>query len=42
MVLAGCYHFADHKDEVIELLRKITTVSIQTMKIISQMESEEE
>ena len=36
------YHFAYHKEEVIELIRKVTTVSTETMKIISQMESEKE
>jgi predicted helicase len=36
------YRFADHKEEVIELLKKITTVSIETIKIISQMETEKE
>ena len=36
------YHFADHKEEVISLLQKVTTVSLETMKIISQMESEKD
>jgi predicted helicase len=31
------YRFADCKEEVIELLKKICTVSIETMKIIEQM-----
>jgi predicted helicase len=38
----NCYRFADHKEEVIELIRKITNVSMETVKIISQMESEKE
>ncbi|WP_396128002.1 type ISP restriction/modification enzyme [Clostridium sp.] len=36
----NCYHFADYKEAVIRLLCKITTVSLETMKIISQMESD--
>jgi hypothetical protein len=32
----------DHKEEVIRLLKKVTTTSLETMKIISQMESEKE
>ena len=32
----------DHKEGVIELLRKVTTVSMGTMEIISQMENEKE
>ena len=31
------YKFADYKEEVIELIKKVTTVSIETMKIIKQM-----
>jgi predicted helicase len=38
----NCYRFADHKEEVIELIRKVTTVSMETMEIISQMELEKE
>jgi predicted helicase len=34
------YRFADHKEEVIELIRKVTTVSMGTMEIISRMGSE--
>ncbi|WP_308253427.1 hypothetical protein [Geminocystis sp. GBBB08] len=31
------YRFADYKQEVIELLKKVTTVSVETIKIINQM-----
>jgi predicted helicase len=31
------YHFADHKEQVIELLRRVCTVSVETMKIVSAM-----
>lgn len=34
------YKFADYKEQVIELLRKVTNVSIKTMKIIDQMPKE--
>ena len=34
------YKFADYKDQVIELLKKVTTVSVETMKIIREMEKE--
>ncbi len=36
------YHFADYKEEVIELIKKVCTVSIKTMEIIKQMEMEKE
>ena len=36
------YRFADHKEEVIELIRKITTVSMETMAIINRMGNEKE
>jgi predicted helicase len=32
------YRFADYKEYVIELLKKVTTVSVETMKIIREME----
>jgi predicted helicase len=32
------YRFADYKDTVIELLTRVCTVSVETMKIIAQME----
>jgi predicted helicase len=32
------YKFADYKKEVIELLKHVTTVSVETMKIIREME----
>ncbi len=31
------YSFADYKEEVIELLKKVCTVSVETMKVIDQM-----
>jgi len=31
------YRFADYKEQVIDLLRRVTTVSVETMKIIKQM-----
>lgn len=31
------YRFADYKEPVIDLLRRVTTVSVETMKIIGQM-----
>ena len=34
------YRFADYKEEVIELLQKVCTVSLETMKIIRAMEAE--
>ena len=32
------YKFADYKDQVIELIKKVTTVSVETMRIIREME----
>lgn len=32
------YRFADYKDQVIDLLKRVTTVSVETMKIIKEME----
>lgn len=34
------YKFADYKDQVIDLLKRVTTVSVETMKIIREMEKE--
>ena len=34
------YRFADYKEKVIDLLRRVTTVSVETMKIIVEMEKE--
>ncbi|HNQ77647.1 MAG TPA: N-6 DNA methylase [Acidobacteriota bacterium] len=34
------YRFADYKDKVIDLLRRVTTVSVETIKIIREMEKE--
>ncbi len=31
------YKFADHKTKVIDLLKRVTTVSVETMKIIEEM-----
>jgi predicted helicase len=31
------YRFADYKDKVIDLLTRVTTVSVETVKIIKQM-----
>ena len=31
------YRFADYKEEVVDLLMRVTTVSIETMKIIDEM-----
>jgi predicted helicase len=31
------YKFADYKKEVIELLKKVCKVSVETMKIVNQM-----
>ncbi len=35
------YNFADYKPEVIDLIKKVCTVSIETMKIIGEMGKEE-
>jgi predicted helicase len=34
------YHFADHKEKVIDLLKRVTRVSVETMKIVEAMGSE--
>lgn len=34
------YRFADYKEHVIELLKKVTTVSVETMKVVREMEKE--
>ncbi len=36
------YHFEDYKEEVIELIRKVCTVSLKTMEIVKQMEKGKE
>jgi predicted helicase len=36
------YRFADYKEKVIDLLKRVTTVSVETMKIIKQIEEENE
>jgi predicted helicase len=34
------YRFADHKEKVIELLTRVTRVSIDTMKVVAAMEAQ--
>jgi predicted helicase len=36
--LFNTYRFADYKDKVIDLLLRVTTVSVETMKIVREME----
>lgn len=36
------YRFADYKEHVIQLLQKVTTVSVETIKVIREMEKEKE
>ena len=36
------YKFADYKNEVIDLIKQVTTVSIETLKIINKMKQEHE
>ena len=36
------YRFADYKDTVIDLLKRVTTVSVETIKIIKEMEKLED
>ena len=31
------YRFADHKEKVIDLLARVTTVSVETMRIVDAM-----
>ncbi len=33
------YKFADHKEQVIDLLQKVCTVSLKTMEIVGEMEN---
>ena len=35
------YKFADYKDHVIDLIKRVITVSVKTMQIVKQMETEE-
>jgi predicted helicase len=37
--LFNTYKFADYKDQVIDLLLRVTTVSVETMKIVREMEN---
>ncbi len=34
------YKFADYKDQVLDLLKKVCTVSVETMKIVGEMEKQ--
>jgi predicted helicase len=34
------YRFADHKEKVIDLLKRVTRVSVETMKIVEAMRAE--
>jgi predicted helicase len=36
------YRFADYKDQVIDLIKRVCTVSVETMKIVKEMEIEKE
>ena len=36
--LFNTYKFADYKEHVIDLLMRVTTVSVETMKIVKEME----
>jgi hypothetical protein len=36
----NAYRFADYKDRVIDLIKRVTTVSVETMRIIREMENE--
>ncbi len=38
--LDNTYHFVDYKEQVIELLQRVCTVSVATMKIIGEFENE--
>jgi predicted helicase len=34
------YRFADHKEKVIDLLKRVTRVSVETMKVVEAMRAE--
>ena len=34
------YRFADYKEQVIDLLKRVCTASVETMKIVNEMEKE--
>lgn len=36
------YHFADYKEQVIDLLQRVCTVSVETMKVVNAMNAETE
>ncbi len=40
--LFNTYRFADYKDKVIDLLQRVCTVSVETMKIVHDMENSED
>lgn len=31
------YHFADHKERVVELLARVTHVSVETMRLVAEL-----
>lgn len=33
------YRFADHKERVIDLLARVTTVSVETMRIVAEIKA---
>jgi len=33
------YRFADYKDQVIDLLQRVTTVSVETVRIVAAMKA---
>lgn len=33
------YRFADHKEKVVDLLARVTRVSVETMRIVGEMEA---
>lgn len=36
----NAYHFADHKEKVIDLLMRVTRVSVETMEVVEEMKKE--
>jgi predicted helicase len=36
------YRFADYKEQIVDLLQRICTVSVETMRIIQEMEGRKE
>jgi predicted helicase len=35
------YHFADYKEKVIDLLKRVCTVSVETVRVVGEMERKE-